>query len=220
MAEQSNGYLNNRPTEDEPRDPKFTPTAESHGFSPDLLWSGCRTAKSRRSRSESAKLSGATNTRDAMSTSTQVLFVADSMLGTLARYLRVMGYNTVYERNYSEQRLSELVAEGRVLLTRNRTRAPIYPHSIFIDRDLVKDQLEVIERTVRLRRDHSKWFNRCVACNEPLLKVKGEAAKENVPDYVFSKYPEKIRFCGSCRRFYWPGTHRQRMLERLKGWGF
>ena len=37
----------------------ITPTAESHGFSPDLLWSGCRTAKSRRSRSESAKLSGA-----------------------------------------------------------------------------------------------------------------------------------------------------------------
>jgi len=42
----------------------FVPTAESHGFSPDLLWpglrSGCRATKSRRSRSESAKLSGAT----------------------------------------------------------------------------------------------------------------------------------------------------------------
>jgi hypothetical protein len=38
----------------------FTPTAESHGFRPDLLWSGCRATKSRRSRSESAKLIGVT----------------------------------------------------------------------------------------------------------------------------------------------------------------
>jgi hypothetical protein len=42
----------------------FTPTAESHGFSPNLLWSGlrsgCRATKSRRSRSEAAKLIGAT----------------------------------------------------------------------------------------------------------------------------------------------------------------
>jgi hypothetical protein len=42
----------------------FAPTAETSGFRPDLLWlglrSGCRATKSRRLRSESAKLSGAT----------------------------------------------------------------------------------------------------------------------------------------------------------------
>ncbi|UCH08998.1 MAG: hypothetical protein JSV55_12885, partial [Deltaproteobacteria bacterium] len=46
-------------------------------------------------------------------------FVADSMLGKLARYLRIMGYDTVYQKTYSDQRLLELVGEGRVLLTRS-----------------------------------------------------------------------------------------------------
>lgn len=154
-----------------------------------------------------------------MNAPTHMLFVADSMLGKLARYLRIMGYDTVYQKNYAPGRLSELVEEGRVLLTRNSGIATVHSRTIFVDRDLVGDQLEVVDRRVKLTRDRSKWFTRCLVCNEPLAEVSGETARENVPDYVFFKYPEKIRFCPSCRRCYWPGTHRERMLERLKAWG-
>lgn len=155
-----------------------------------------------------------------MNATDPILFVADSMLGKLARYLRIMGYDTLYQPRYSDQRLSELVKEGRILLTRNRATARFYPNAIFIDHDLVKDQLKVVDGTLELARDRRGWFSRCLICNSPLAKADGEVARENVPDFVFLKYPERILCCPSCRRFYWPGTHRQRMVERLKDWGF
>jgi len=155
-----------------------------------------------------------------MNTKKQMLFVADSMLGKLARYLRIMGYDTIYQKSYSEQRLSELVAEGRVLLTRSTIRATEYPHAVSIDRDLVKDQLTVLDSNLRLSRNQEKWFTRCSICNSPLSKVDREVAQEHVPDYIFFRYPERIQFCPLCKRYYWPGTHRERMVERLRDWGF
>jgi len=76
-----------------------------------------------------------------MNTKNPILFVADTMLGKLAKYLRVMGYDTFYQKGYPDQRLSELVKEGRILLTRNHATATQYSNSVFIDHDLVKDQL-------------------------------------------------------------------------------
>lgn len=142
------------------------------------------------------------------------------MLGKLARYLRIMGYDTAYQRSYSGQGLSELVKEGRVLLTRSTEKATKYPDAVFIDEDLVKDQLRAVNAHLRLTRDRRKWFRRCIVCNSPLSKPDREKAREHVPDFVFFTYPESIQFCPSCRRFYWPGTHRERMVERLKQWGF
>jgi len=149
-----------------------------------------------------------------------MLFVADKMLGKLARYLRIIGYDTFYQSSYPDQRLSELVKEGRILLTRNHATARQYSNSIFVDCDLVKDQLNVVDNAITLTRDRRDWFSRCLVCNSPLSKTEGEAARQNVPDFVFFKYHERILFCPTCKRFYWPGTHRQRMLERLKDWGF
>jgi len=149
-----------------------------------------------------------------------MLFVADKMLGKLARYLRIIGYDTFYQSSYPDQRLSELVKEGRILLTRNHATARQYSNSIFVDCDLVKDQLNVVDNAITLTRDRRDWFSRCLVCNSPLSKTEGEAARQNVPDFVFFKYHERIVFCSTCRRFYWPGTHREKMLERLKDWGF
>jgi uncharacterized protein with PIN domain len=147
-------------------------------------------------------------------------FVADSMLGKLARYLRILGYDTVYQESYSDQRLSELVEEGRVLLTRSNARLLKYPDSIFIDRDLVRDQLQAVDGKIGLNRDQGKWFTRCSVCNSVLSKPDRAAAPEHVPDFVSFSYPQQVRFCPYCRRFYWPGTHREKMLARLKSWGF
>ena len=155
-----------------------------------------------------------------MNTTKQMLFVADSMLGKLARYLRTMGYDTIYQKNYSEQELSELVAGGRVLLTRSSARFSEYSQAIFIDQDLVRDQLELVDSRIRVNRDRKKWFTRCIVCNSILSKVHREVAQAHVPDYVFFRYPEKIQFCPVCERYYWPGTHRESMLARLKDWGF
>jgi uncharacterized protein with PIN domain len=142
------------------------------------------------------------------------------MLGKLARHLRIMGYDTVYQKSYSDQTLSELVEGGRVLLTRSNARFSKYSDSIFIDRDQVRDQLEAVDGRVGLNRDQGKWFTRCIVCNSVLTKPDQAVAPEDVPDFVSFSYPQQVRFCPSCRRFYWPGTHRERMVARLKNWGF
>lgn len=155
-----------------------------------------------------------------MNTTNTIMFVADAMLGNLARYLRIMGYDTFYQSSYSDRRLSELVKEGRILLTRNRATASHYIHSVIIDHDHVKDQLKAVDSLLRLTRDRRDWFSRCIICNSPLSKAEGESAKGNVPDFIFLKHRERIVFCPICRRYYWPGTHRERMRERLTDWGF
>jgi uncharacterized protein with PIN domain len=150
----------------------------------------------------------------------KMLFVVDSMLGKLAKYLRIMGYDTAYHPHYTDQRIRELVNEGRVLLTRSHDRALQYQNSILVDRDLGKDQLEVLDRAVGLSRDRTGYFGRCIRCNSPLEKAEEEVARERVPDYVFTTYRGRIQFCPSCGRCYWPGTHRERMVELLEQWGF
>ena len=148
------------------------------------------------------------------------MFVVDAMLGKLSRYLRIMGYDTFYQSSYSNRRLSELVNEGRILLTRNRTTAQHYIHSVIIDHDHVKDQLKAVDSSLRLARDRRDWFSRCIVCNSPLSNAEGESARRNVPDFIFYKHHERIVFCPICKRFYWPGTHRDNMLERIRDWGF
>lgn len=148
-----------------------------------------------------------------------MLFVVDSMLGKLAKYLRIMGYDTAYHPHYTDQRIRELVNEGRVLLTRSREKAKQYENCILVDQDLVKDQLEVLDKAVGLTRDRTGYFSRCIRCNSPLEKAHAEVAREQVPDYVFTTYKDRILFCPSCGRCYWPGTHRRRMLEVLEQWG-
>jgi len=155
-----------------------------------------------------------------MNTTNPTMFVADAMLGKLAKYLRIMGYDTFYQSSYPDQRLSELVKEGRILLTRNHATAIQYSNSIFIDHDLVKDQLKAVDKSLKFTRDQRDWFTRCLVCNSPLSKAESEVVRQNVPDFVFFKYHERIFFCPTCRRFYWPGTHRERMVERLKDWGY
>jgi uncharacterized protein with PIN domain len=147
-------------------------------------------------------------------------FVVDSMLGTLAKYLRIMGYDTAYQPHYTDQRIRELVEEGRVLLTRSRDRAMQYENSILVDRDLVKDQLAVLDRAIGLTRDRAAYFCRCIRCNLPLEKAEEEVAREQVPDYVFTTQKDRILFCPSCGRCYWPGTHRDRMVGILRDWGY
>jgi len=155
-----------------------------------------------------------------MNKTNTIMFVADAMLGKLSRYLRIMGYDTFYQSSYSDQRLSELVKEGRILLTRNHTTAKQYLNSVIIDHDHVKDQLKGVDRSLRLTRDRRDWFSRCIVCNSPLSKADVESTRRNVPDFIFLKHHERIVYCPICKQFYWPGTHRERMVEKLTDWGF
>jgi uncharacterized protein with PIN domain len=148
-------------------------------------------------------------------------FLADAMLGKLAKWLRVMGFDTHYQPVYEDETIKELVNEGRLLLSRHYSLVEMQPHSLLILSDKVPLQLEEIRARGYLTGDIKKrWFSRCLSCNTPLEEASLDDASKNIPDYVLHQNIKELHFCRSCRHYFWPGSHRSKMVNQLKQWGF
>jgi len=142
------------------------------------------------------------------------------MLGRLAKWLRVLGYDTHYQSHYLEGQLVGLMSQHRRLVTRDRARCSRYYEAVFIHWDHVGEQLNELHSLLDLNPDPSKWFTRCVRCNTLLETAHEEEAMERVPEYVFYENRGRIKICRSCGRYFWPGSHRNRMMRQLNAWGF
>ena len=134
--------------------------------------------------------------------------------------MRVLGCDTIYRRRYGPGALDHWTGHGRVLITRDRKTIARFKGSVLITEDRVGDQIKEVRSAVSLAPDPSRYFTLCLVCNEALKSVGAEEPMDNVPEYVFYQNPSSIRRCPSCLRYYWPGTHRARMLRTLEAWGF
>lgn len=148
------------------------------------------------------------------------IFFADAMLGRLARWLRILGYDTAYEKDIPDGSLiSRIVTEQRWLLTRDRylvQRKVLRGRHTLIVSDHLQDQLQQLQSDLRLDLDLSeKTASRCASCNNILKPIPHEKATSTVPDYVASLHPLFVQ-CPNCGRIYWPGTHWTTMLARLQ----
>jgi uncharacterized protein with PIN domain len=150
----------------------------------------------------------------------EIRFVADSMLGRLAKWLRVMGFDTYYRSFYELEEMEGLILDGRLLLSRSRRVIDMYPDSLFIRSDHVKDQLHEIRESGYLTVDTSRWFTRCLDCNTELQSTTPVNAREHIPEYVFHQNITSVCFCPLCGRFFWPGSHRSKMSSQLAEWEF
>ena len=146
-------------------------------------------------------------------------FLADAMLGKLAKWLRVLGYDTHYQSHYPSNALSRLVREGRVLLSLRPPTVEDHPDGLLLHSHRLTGQILEMKEKSAISADRSRCFTRCLRCNVPLRKAALETARENVPEYVFHENPGGIWFCPSCGRYFWPGTHRARMEKQLEVWG-
>lgn len=138
----------------------------------------------------------------------------DAMLGRLARWLRILGYDARYNPRWTDNELVRLArAEGRILLTRDvalsRRRGV---RTLLIASDDVEAQLCQVVKQLDLRAELP--FSRCPACNEQLEEVPRGWAWGYVPPYTFVTHRE-FRLCPDCNRFYWRGTHWERMRSVL-----
>jgi len=148
-------------------------------------------------------------------------FVADSILGRLAKWLRVLGYDTYYQTSYPPEVMDALIREGRLMLTRHRKRAEKSGKgAVFIHGNHVGEQLISLARELQMAPPPSTWFSRCLICNAQLRQALESEARERVPEYVFHQNMNQIRFCPSCGRYFWPGSHRSTMAAQLREWGF
>lgn len=139
------------------------------------------------------------------------------MLERLARWLRVLDFDTLYAPHPSDHMLVELAAaEDRVLLTRDRhLLRELRPHraiEIMSDDPLV--QLEQVLSACDVRQA-GPLFSRCLECNAPLVDLPREAAAELVPPRS-RDLPGPVRRCPGCGRVYWQGSHVRRMQAALE----
>jgi len=143
-------------------------------------------------------------------------FVADKMLGRLAKWLRIIGQDVAYGPHLSGHGLIRAARkEGRWILTRDRGVAGRNPPDyLLIESDRFREQFKQVVRAFGLD-PFEKAFTRCVQCNTVLEPIAKNEVQGKVPPYVFSTQ-EKFSFCSGCRRVYWPATHQQRMLQELK----
>jgi len=147
-------------------------------------------------------------------------FVIDTMLGRLAKWLRVMDLDAHYQPSYKINEIESLLKKGRILLTRNRALKDSLKPSILIDSTRVQNQLMEIKENGLLPATNKNWFKRCMRCNIPLQSVHIRDAQGRIPEYIISQNIEgRILHCPSCNRYFWPGSHRAKMLEQIKDWG-
>ena len=145
---------------------------------------------------------------------TPIRFLADEMLGRLARWLRILGYDTLYLSPVNDHELVRLArAEGRVLLTRDtglaRRRGV---KTLLVASQHLEEQLAQVLGDLTL--EPSPAFSRCMVCNALLQPLAREDARQRVPRYVYRTH-EEFLLCPGCDRVYWRGSHWEHMRELL-----
>jgi len=139
-------------------------------------------------------------------------FLADAMLGRLAKWLRILGYDATYLSSSHPDTLIRMArAEGRVILTRNRRLASKAQglRILLIDSDHWREQLAQVLRACRLRPGKSR-FQRCVLCNRRLVSLEEPEVEGKVPDFVFAHFSNFFQ-CPQCGRIFWQGSHSSAM---------
>lgn len=141
------------------------------------------------------------------------------MLGRLARWLRIMGHDTAYERALPDDALIEQVLrEDRWLLTRDgylAKRRRVRDRCTLVASDHLEEQLQQLSHELHLDLTVRVQTARCAECNLILEPVPREEAVPSIPALVASRHERFVR-CPGCRRIYWPGTHWSDLLNRLE----
>jgi uncharacterized protein with PIN domain len=147
-------------------------------------------------------------------------FVADCMLGRLAKWLRILGFDVLYFSRAEDKELVDIARrEGRVLLTRDTgliEKTAKRPNRLFVRSDDWEDQVAQVLDEFGLW-DEVRPNTRCIECNLPLKALARERARNLVTPYVL-EHASSFSVCPGCDRVFWQGTHTgdmERKIERL-----
>ena len=143
-----------------------------------------------------------------------VRLLVDGMLGRLAKWLRLLGYDTAYDNAATDHELAHRArAEGRVLLTRDRELANRRGlRTLLIQSQVLEEQIQEVQDS--LGPPPHPALSRCAVCNSALEPISPAEVADRVPPYVLRTHTE-FRHCPGCGRVYWSGSHVQAMRETL-----
>jgi uncharacterized protein with PIN domain len=147
-------------------------------------------------------------------------FILDGMLGSLSRWLRICGYDTLYKRDVQDDNLIEeadrtcriLLTKDKELVSRARKKGiPSYYVGGLTDEErlaFLTDNLNVVLKPIN---------SRCPICNNRLNKTDKILIKDKVPKRTY-KHQDEFWLCENCSKVYWKGSHWtniSRILEKL-----
>ena len=152
-----------------------------------------------------------------MGQSSSPRFLADTMLGSLARKLRLLGIDTLYISDADDSELKYLVrSQSRILLTRDVNLSRNLGDLAWqvSGKDAREEFFSIAERLGPLS-DQVEPFSRCLHCNDLLLSLESSEAYGKVPPYIYHSKKTFSR-CPSCGKVFWEGTHSKRMGEEVE----
>ena len=147
-------------------------------------------------------------------------FIVNTMLGNVARWLRMLGYDTLYFKKIEDWKiLSMALRDERVILTRdhglcNRARKK-GAKCLLLEQDTMEERLAYISMKTGIRLYMDLERSRCPICNYELVKVDRETVKNKVPRRVYEKHND-FWYCRKCGKVYWIGKHWKGIEETLK----
>lgn len=151
-----------------------------------------------------------------MDSENEFRFTAEMTLGKLAKWLRILGFDTVYAANVTGETLI-YTARGRILLTRTKRirNMTIEMERIFITSNHPFEQLREVVLTLGIEKEDIRPFSRCIQCNALIQLIEKNAVRGKVPDYIYETQ-DTFHTCIHCRRIYWSGSHIQRSHDIIK----
>jgi len=147
----------------------------------------------------------------------RVKFILTRELGRLAKWLRILGFDTEY---YNKDNISSLIIQAlrdnRIIITRNSRLPKSAGIKIaLIKSERLKEQVPEVLAALNVKLSDARMFTRCIICNRELVSIEKTKVKDKVPEYVF-KTQEEFVSCPKCNRIYWQGTHWGNVTKTLE----
>jgi uncharacterized protein with PIN domain len=145
-------------------------------------------------------------------------FIADAHLGGLARLLRMLGFDTLFENAFSDRQILEIAGrERRIVLTRDieLLKCRDVLRGCFVHARKPEEQLREVAARYGLAA-RTRPFSLCLHCNVLLEAATRETIADRVPAPVLERHRDFV-WCRVCERVYWRGSHWERMQAMLAG---
>ena len=146
-------------------------------------------------------------------------FLVDSMLGGLARWLRILGQDVVYESSTQDNELLKMAEkENMILLTKDgelfRRAEARKVSSLLVVGDTEKERLAQISRTFGVSLDVAMTTTRCPECGSSLREVSKSNLADKIPETSLTLY-DRFWTCSGCGKAYWLGSHWKQIRDTL-----
>lgn len=137
-------------------------------------------------------------------------FVADTMLGRLARWLRLLGFDVLYPETENDKELLKF-ADERIILTRDKELGK--KENVFLIKSVrIDEQMKQVMNELKL--EIKAPLSRCSVCNQVLVEADKKSVENLVPERIYTNHNTFWR-CPDCDRIYWKGSHYDKIMKNV-----